>query len=255
MLLPAVKLVRESSRLSSCESRQRQIVVAMQVYAPENSGRWPVIGFTTSLVRDDNMHRASDGVSCGMYDGNFYPTSTMATHEMLAAFTNGDLPPKIFGCPGVPEEYPPGPPADVGYHAGAATPTWAATMGAKVRNAQAYAYDWSIPIKHKASIRIVTGDRPRTATGSTATAHRRKAVFAYADGHTVTISAIPSQATPTSGTKTVRVVTSSTSEYSGAFYANPLMTADGIFDQVTDGTPAFLSDRAHHGPPDRTSLK
>src|SRR3954466_12014805 len=90
MLLPAVTLVRESARKSSCGNNQRQIVLAMLVYANENDGVWPV-----RPTLDDGAPDLAPIPTSGL-------STTIGSFEMLAGQTGRDITPKAFICPSDP---------------------------------------------------------------------------------------------------------------------------------------------------------
>src|SRR3954471_15571117 len=95
MLLPAVTLVRESARKSSCGNNQRQIVLAMLVYANENDGMWPVRPTTAARAPDTAAAMPANATATAV--GSF---------EFLAAQTGKEMPNKVFSCPSEPTYKP-----------------------------------------------------------------------------------------------------------------------------------------------------
>ena len=209
MLLPAINMVREGARKANCGNNQRQIVLGMNVYANDNDQEWPVFYYVA----------ANAAISATVpSDAATSAFATMSTFENLAVITGGDLSNKIFACPSNPSVKPPSTSMASAY----GTATWAAAIAAGATNAQAYAYDFTVP-GNGTSIRVVTADRPKDATD---TNHKSVAMAAFADGHVGNINrGTATPATPTA-TQSGAALTKS--------YENKDASADDVYSFTGD---------------------
>ena len=214
MLLPAINMVREGARKANCGNNQRQIVLGMSVYANDNDQEWPV------------MYATAPSTYAAPTDAATAAITTQVSFEYLALITGGDLNYKIFTCPSNPSIKPSAtnyaPKAD-----GTAGSVWALTPAAGALNVQAYAYDYSAP-SNSTSIRVLTADRPGTASGDTN--HKSVAMAAFADGHVGNINTT----TGTQGTN--KTVTQGTTWTKVGFNrdAAGASVQDNIYDDTSD---------------------
>ncbi len=174
MLLPAINMVREGARKANCGNNQRQIVLAMNVYANDNDQAWPVLNSTANNATASFSNTITAGAQAA--------TVTMNSYEYLATITGGDLTGRIFACPSNSTVKP-----TQAYLSPAAVPsvagTWSLAVATGAANVQAYAYDWSAP-SNSTSIRVITADRPKNgATTGDMTNHKSVAMAAFGDGH------------------------------------------------------------------------
>ncbi len=166
MLLPAIGMVREAARKSSCGNNQRQIVLAMLVYAHENDGVWPIRPTTTAGAADTAIPPASD------------LATVTGTFDFLSSQAGREVTQKVFACPSEPLYRPKtASTTNLGFDVG--TSVWAQTVGASLssQDAPGYAYDWSVPVQ-AAAMRVVTADRGILGHG-----HHLVAMACYGDGH------------------------------------------------------------------------
>jgi len=194
MLLPAIGMIRESARRANCSSNQRQIVMGMIAYATDNDQRFP------TLQADTGVCHGSKAGSDSFDSANKLISTTVASFELLASVTGGDLSAKVFADPANPTVRPANEAAtnfSVKTADNGTANKWlspggtAITLGLTNKTATAYAYDWAVPNNLKSSVRVVIADRPQAlaASGSLAAAgnHKEKFVVAYGDGHTATL--------------------------------------------------------------------
>ncbi len=179
MLLPAINMVREGARKANCGNNQRQIVLAMNVYANDNDQLWPVLKCNSANPAAPYVPIAASPTAVAA--GAAAAFVTMNTFEYLAMVTGGDLTGKIFACPSKPTNKP-----VISTAAGGASNafTWSTAISTSAANVQAYAYDWAVP-SNATSIRCVIADRPSDAFGAATnmTNHKSVAMAAFADGH------------------------------------------------------------------------
>ena len=83
MLFPAIGMVVEAARRSSCANNQKQIALAMHVYRNDNDGVWPV------------RPTAQNGAYLANAESAFTAVGSL---EFLAVATGGDLGANIFKC-------------------------------------------------------------------------------------------------------------------------------------------------------------
>lgn len=173
MLLPAISLVRDSARQAVCLSNQRQILMAMRVYADQADGRWPV--------------RLSGGTGVAVLttsDGDYWGSSTSQQSLETLMIVSEDLVPRLFACSATSRR-PTSGSSSLTFTGGQAS--WGVSWGAQSNwpdYTTSYAFDVSVPTRAAAN-RVVLADRPLNADGSTG--HRRNVAAAYADGHTATL--------------------------------------------------------------------
>jgi prepilin-type N-terminal cleavage/methylation domain-containing protein len=173
MLLPAINMVREAARKSSCGNNQRQIVLAMLVYANDNDGSWPV---------------RPTGATGGTY--NATPdahATTIASFEFLAAQTGKEMPNKVFMCPSETAFKPTTTVnASLDYSATSGQiSNWANDAGASTTSPKnpGYVFDWSVP-SNQQTMRVVTADR-----GVWSKAHKKVVMCCFGDGHVSNLKA------------------------------------------------------------------
>jgi len=167
MLLPAINMVREAARKASCGNNQRQIVLAMGVYANENDGIWPYRPCTsggalpTGGAAPDNMG------------------TTIGTFEFTVVQTGNQMTAKVFACPSTPSNHPLVNSALATLDETALTTSaWcAACNDTNALTMPGYCYDWSVPTNANAS-RVVLADRGFDAMG-----HKSVTIVCYADNH------------------------------------------------------------------------
>ncbi len=222
MLIPTLSIVREQARLTNCGKNQAQIVTAMLTYGNENSGQWPYAkGADVTYGTIVNPTALTD------------KASSVASMELLASWSDGELVPKLFACPANPIVVPPTAVKDMD-SGGLITGGW--TVGT-----MAYAYDPSIPIKAKAT-RAVLADRPISATESN---HKKLVAVVFGDGHVGNAKLKPGGATA-SGTATYYSDGTIGGSVTGV-YTNPdtVMgtTDDNIFDNNGDNQAPTLQGR------------
>jgi prepilin-type N-terminal cleavage/methylation domain-containing protein len=234
MLLPAINMVRESARKTSCGNNQRQIVLSALVYANDNDQLWPV--------------RPSVTAGTAMPVGGTPDTFTTAANslEMLVVRSNGDLPNKSFNCPSNTATnqnlFANITTAPITYISG--TGHWGNSDGVKGTagggpDGMAYAYDWSVP-SNASAIRIVTADR-----GTLTIAHKKVAMSAAADGHVVTINQDPALSAAAGTDQTFSEAGAKMSGAGSAFFTKDSSLGgqnDDIYDNLNDdlgmNTPA-----------------
>lgn len=213
MLLPAINMVREGARKANCGNNQRQIVLAMNVYANDNDQSWPVLYVTAS-------NGAGSATAPTAAQAHF---TAMGSMEYLAYVTGGDLTQKIFACPSNPTTKPGNVAAAIGWPTNVIVSTWANTT--TTTSAMAYAYDWAAP-SNSTSIRVIMADRPKDSTNFTN--HKSVAMAAFADGHVGNIN-------KTTGASAAKNVYDQTGAAFTAFKANNKDASnDNIYDDVDD---------------------
>jgi prepilin-type N-terminal cleavage/methylation domain-containing protein len=210
MLLPAIGLVRESARKTSCGNNQRQIVLAMLVYANENDGEWPV-----RPTLDDGTPEAGPTPTRAL-------STTIGSFELLAGQTGRDVTYKVFACPSDPIFRPNTVAAALEYANGASAWTSAAAGSSASQRCPGYAYDWSVPVR-AAALRVVMADRGVIQHG-----HHRLAVAACGDGHVTIIK--QSVGTPTAPTTDML----GGGQLSGSVFLCP-ETSEDVPDDIYDG--------------------
>jgi len=227
MLLPAIGMVRESARKANCGSNQRQILMAMIGYGVDNDGAFPYCQGSDTAY----------GTILATLPAAGSAPSHVASLEFLACYGDGELVPKVFGCPSN---------ASVKPAAGASTllTTGITAFNAVVTPANlswgiekmGYAYDPSVPSNAKTS-RVVLADRP---VSTTETNHKKSAQAAFADGH---VASLNKSGTGVSAIATTCVYTDGTTVAvtgTACCYPNPDAlggaVADNIYDNTSDGT-------------------
>jgi prepilin-type N-terminal cleavage/methylation domain-containing protein len=165
LLLPAINLVREAARRASCGNNQRQIVLAMLIYAHDNDSEWPV----RPTLTDGTPDPAPTPIS-GL-------ATTVGTFEFLAVQVGRDLIPKVFACPDEIATRPGQPLLSLDYGTGASA--WAAAISGSASSpaCPGYAYDWSAPPR-AAVTRVILADRGVVNRG-----HHKLTVICCNDGH------------------------------------------------------------------------
>ncbi len=155
-------------RKSSCGNNERQIVLAMGVYANENDGVWPYRPTVISGGNFATTAAAADGLA-----------TTVATFEFTVVQTGNQMTAKVFACPSTPSNHPAVNSANpVLDETANSTSTWASNTSATNAPTQpGYCYDWSVPTNANAS-RVVLADRGFDTMG-----HRSVTIVCYADNH------------------------------------------------------------------------
>ena len=92
LLVPIRSYDGHSHGRSSCGNNQRQIVLAMLVYANENDGAWPC--------------RPTSPTGAALLSPRGSLFTTIGTFEFLAAQTGKEMPAKVFACPSEPTYKP-----------------------------------------------------------------------------------------------------------------------------------------------------
>jgi len=230
MLLPAINMVRQAAWKASCGNNQRQIVLAMLVYANDNDGIWPSRMTTIGSGAFENPSTPSDAAS-----------TTVGTFEFLVAATGKEMTNKVFACPAMPNVKPTVGPNQTLDQTSNSTSNWVAAVNSNASSTQMpnYCYDWSVPTNAN-SARVVTADRALGSIG-----HKKSVEACFGDGHVgnlkQTLSSTPATtATPTTQTPTF--------DGNGYIVYNPDAqdynqttgvaqgTADGVYDNVGDNT-------------------
>ena len=229
MLFPAIGLVVEAARRSSCANNQKQIALAMHVYRNDNEGAWPV------------RPTAQNGAYLADSESAFTAVGSL---EYLAVATGGDLGVNIFKCGSNSTVKPPSAAAaTLGFSTG--TGAWEASLATS-----AYAYDVRVP-SNATSVRVVLADRPKTNTTADATSHRGAVtVVAYADGHTGVLTR--TNGGTVTGTATDCIMGGTLTV---APFINRDATDDNIYDNNGDGWTAVVGDQFANGSMTRAHVR
>ena len=160
MLMPMICMIdRQSARRANCGNHQRQVLLAMLVYAEEHGGAWPVFASTAA-----GWQTAPDSA------GLDAAATAIASIEFLSSITEGELPTKVLSCPWTPSRSP----------RSLACPE----LGTTVSHSPwaeagpltlSYGYDWSVP-RLALPCRVITADRDPSR-------HDGRIPVACADGH------------------------------------------------------------------------
>ncbi len=217
MLLPAITMVREQARRTACANNQRQIVLAMNVYANENNGSLPMRATT----------------STGAGDAAVIPTcswaTTVGTFEFLTMQTGNNLSSRSFACPSLPGYHPQLNSANNAIDLTAATTSaWVvATAGSPTSLGMPwYCFDWSTPI-NAGSTRVIMADRGFDHQG-----HRDVVEVAFADGHVGSIQQV--QNAPPQGNTTATLDGGQVNSSYINIDANNPASKDNIYDDNGD---------------------
>jgi len=219
MLLPAINMVRQAAWKASCGNNQRQIVLAMLVYANDNDGIWPVRPTLSSGGTLDNGTPPTSPIS-----------TTIGTFEFLSIATGKEMPNKVFACPAEPAIKPTAQQdLSLDYSlAGASVSNWASAVGTTYTSPQMvdYCYDWSVPANAN-SMRVITADRAFGTRG-----HKKITMVCFGDGHVGNLKQITTAGVTATG--------NTTASMDGAtyIYTNPDAadsTTDNVYDDNGDG--------------------
>lgn len=201
MLLPAISKVRSMAQEATCGKNLNGIVASMIAYSSDYDA-WPV--FYIGGAAPTNAETGAN--------------TAMASFELLAAWSEGDVGIGLFKCGGsgvrLAASDAPAKLMDVGV-----APTWNGKIAS-----MPYAYDFTVPSSAKSS-RVVVADRPMDA--NTLSHGEKRAMAAYADGHTG---------------KLVKGGSSSNGTWSNAAASvtagclNPEASDDNIYDSTDDKT-------------------
>ncbi len=241
LLLPAVGVVRNAARLTSCLNNQRQLITAMQAYRTDHRGLWPVrtSGGTGKYLPD-----------IGSID-YWAPSTSQQSLEWLCHQTIDVIPISAYTCPATPTRHAPVPSPTMAFDGVDPEPvrgSWGVYWDS-YRNwpdgTTSYAYDPNVPRVTTGS-RVVTGDRPLTSAGITA--HRNRLPIACADGHVATLVVVDAQRDQWNPGINGHHLLYAFDGYPVLGTAvNPDVDDDDVFDGVGDGcdgmTPGQGSDR------------
>lgn len=168
VLLSVQQDSRTPARKAVCGNNQRQIVLAMGVYANENDNVWPVRLTDAQGFGVRTPAQASDWATA------------VATLEWTVVQTGNQMTAKVFRCLSAPDYHPALNSCNAALDGTPATRSqWvAACQGSPIGTSlPGYCYDWSVPTNADAS-RVVTADRLFGKVG-----HRPVVVVCYADNH------------------------------------------------------------------------
>jgi len=216
MLLPAINMVREAARKASCCNNQRQIVLAMGVYANENDGIWPYRPTATSSGSLDTASPPASGIA-----------TTVGTFEFVCVQTGNQMTAKVFACPSTPSNHPTVNSACTSIDettAAASISNWVKNGGDTAAQAMpGYCFDWSVPTNANAS-RVVLADRGFDTMG-----HKSVTIVCYADNHVGNLK----QTLGTPATSPLTYPFASTQTPSSVYY-NPDAAGPSIQDNIYD---------------------
>jgi prepilin-type N-terminal cleavage/methylation domain-containing protein len=218
MLLPAINMVRESARKTSCGNNQRQIILSAMVYANDNDQLWPCRPTTSGgAVSMTGVPALTDAFA-----------TAAGSLEMLMVKNSADLTLKLFVCPsntGTLGSLPN--PTQNTVMTYAANPSQWATVGP---GCLGYAYDWAAPTNTSA-IRVVIVDRANGALS-----HKAVIMGAAGDGHVLTINQIGDASAPKAGTTDVTLNTLNATEPINfpAKDSSDIATQDDVYDDYGD---------------------
>ena len=236
MLLPAINMVREGARKANCGNNQRQIVLAMNVYANDNDQSWPCFYYAANGGAIQSAGAAATA--------HF---TTIGSFENLTVATGGDLTNRIFACPSNPTIKP----VNTTMTATGGALTWGAAVTASPSGAWAYAYDWSVP-SNGTSIRVVTADRPKSSADFTN--HKSVAMAAFADGHVGNINSASG-----TGAGNAQCFDQSPAAYTAKLGINKdaagTTVADNIYDDNSDNVSAAAGYAGGNGSTTRAWVK
>ncbi len=229
MLMPAISMVQEMARRTSCANNQKQIGLAMHVYRNDNDGLWPV------------RPTAQNGAYLANAESAFTAVGSL---EFLVTATGGDLGPNVFKCGSNSMAKPPvAAAATLGFATG--TGLWEAAL-----TTSAYAYDLRIPA-NATSVRVILADRPKGNTLSDATAHRGSvSIVAFADGHTGSINR--ASGTAATGTATDCITGGTLTAVS---FTNRDAGDDNIYDDNGDGLTPVVNELFGNGSTSRAWVR
>jgi prepilin-type N-terminal cleavage/methylation domain-containing protein/prepilin-type processing-associated H-X9-DG protein len=226
MLIPTVSIVLAKARQMACGRSQSQVVVAMMAYSGEHDGAWPML---YAKADGTNAGRATTGNPPAAPAGTDATVSAIASQELLASWSDGDLTRLVFRCAAF-KDVCPATEADLGLAgSGSTAATWISPQ------VSAFAYDWSVPSNAK-SVRVVLCDRPG-ADGST---HGRSINAVYADGHLGTLTV---QRSAPTGTATMASDGNASTISAVNADAGDTPAVDGVFDGNGDGSLTGLGGR------------
>ena len=227
MLLPAINMVRQAAWKASCGNNQRQIVLAMLVYANDNDGIWPARPTSAGSGALDTSATPADATN-----------TTIGSLEFLAVATGKEMTNKVFACPAMPNVKPyvgSNPTLD---QTSTYFSNWVIDYAAHPTRLPNYCYDWSTPANAN-SARVVTADRAMGSVG-----HKNSVEACFGDGHvgnlkltltsTPATTATPATQTPTYDGNAYTVYNPDAQDYTAAGVAgNP----DNVYDNVNDNDP------------------
>lgn len=209
IMMPVISILQDMARRAQCGNNQKQIALAMLAYASETGGGFPV-----------RPTAAENGPAVPAATAD--PTLTaLASLEYLSAFGNGELPPQTFLCPGRSSPRPAA--ASEAMVSGNATWALRPALGAAIPT---YAYDWTVP-GNAGATRVILADRPLSTDEGTA--HKKKAVATYADGHQLTVAKTMGGSAGGNRTRSL-----DDADFDLAFN-NPETTGDDIYGDLGDG--------------------
>ena len=215
MLLPAINMVRESARKTSCGNNQRQIILSAMVYSNDNDQLWP--------CRPTTAAGAVPTGALATTDAFFTAAGSL---EMLMVKNSADLTLKLFVCP-----------SNTGTLGNLPNPTQNTVMTFAANNSQwaaagpgamGYAYDWAAPTNTSA-IRVVIVDRANGALS-----HKAVIMGAAGDGHVLTINQIGDASAPKGSDVTTNTLNVNEPISFPAKDSSDVATQDDVYDDNGD---------------------
>ncbi|MBN8526295.1 MAG: type II secretion system protein [Planctomycetes bacterium] len=225
MLIPTVSIVLAKARQMACGKSQSQIVLAMIAYGTESDGAWPLY---YAKADGTNAGRTTSGNPPAAPAGSDQTSTAIASQEMLASWSDGELTRQLFRCAAA-KEIVPIEEANPGLASGDGTP--ARWISATV---SAFAYDWSTPSGAK-SMRVVLCDRP----GRDGSPHGRNLNAVYADGHLGLLQVLRKSPTGTATVGSDGVASAISAVNADLADATP----DGVYDGDGDGAGSAAGGR------------
>lgn len=223
MLLPAITMVRNSAQEATCGNNLKQLVTSMVAYGGDNESAWP-------LRYSDNAGALTATATAAD------PYTALASFELLAAWSEGDISKNIFKCGGQAT-------VKLSDNHNANLVNYGAEVSAWANDVELmpYAYDYSVPSSAKTS-RVVVADRP---TNATELPHGgKKAMAAYADSHTSKLKR-GTDAQAVTGTGTMSSDTGGATTFTRVAYNTEASgtAEDNIYDSNADGGNAAKGGR------------
>jgi hypothetical protein len=177
ILFPMINVVHSPYRKISSGNNQRQIVLAMLVYANDNDGLFPI------RPSDRSGHPIAKP-EAGKY-------TTISSFEFVHVATGKEMPSTVFSIPEL-RSFGPRPNSAnpiLDYGTMGSVSQWCVDAAADVHRTPGYAYDWSTPPNAIAD-RVVVAERTRLA-------HRHVIMACFADGHVGNLMIVPGRSGPT----------------------------------------------------------
>jgi prepilin-type N-terminal cleavage/methylation domain-containing protein/prepilin-type processing-associated H-X9-DG protein len=226
MLIPAVQMVMARAKQTACGNNMRQVGMAMATYASDQNGALPL---WYAKADGSNAGRTASGNPPAAPAGTDATVTALASMELVAAWSDGDLSRQIFRCPMTPEVTPERDPEPGLPDYGGAVARW------RDPTRMPFAYDWSAPGSGK-SVRVILADRP----GAEGSPHGRSVNAVFADGHIGSLRVERRAPTGTATTGSDGAPVTVTAENPDAGEGAP---ADGIYDGDGDGAMSGVGGR------------